>query len=95
MSTLIDPLKVTTQDLHRFWFAISTEQQWYNVINECRQLFPNNWRGMSKVRKKLSARWAPNAIMVWFEVPDQGFSTWISVKYGLQVQSDSVHKAAK
>lgn len=97
MSKQSDPLKVTAQELHRFWFAISTEQQWYAVMRECRTWFKNNWRTMPKVRRKLNHRQRPRltTLMVWFEVPDPKFATWISVKCSLQVLSDAKFQAGK
>lgn len=90
MSKLLDPLKQTTQDLHRFWFVISTEKQWYDIMRECRQWFGKNWQCQSKVRRKLTSKtWHKQSFEIWFEVPDVKFSTWMSVKYGLQVRSDS------
>jgi hypothetical protein len=96
MSKQSDPLKLTAQDLHRFWFCISTEQQWYAVMRECREWFGKNWRCMSKVRRKLDGRLRVLApVAVWFEVPDPRFATWISVKYSLEVQSDAKQVTAK
>ena len=99
MSKQSDPLKVTTQELHRFWFAISSEQQWYGIMRECRSWFGRDWRTMSKVRRKLNNRANGRpfhaTVMVWFEVPDPRFATWISVKHSLQVQSDDKYQAAK
>jgi hypothetical protein len=99
MSTSLDPLKITAQELHRFWFMIATEKQWYDVMRECREWFGKDWRSMSKVRRKLSnsrspaPRFAP--LPVWFEVPDPRFATWISVKYSLQVASDVKYQSNK
>jgi len=99
MSTQLDPLKTTAPDLHRFWFFVSTEKQWYDIIRECRSWFGRNWRGMAKVRKKLDPsnrthiRIAP--MPIWFEVPDPRFATWISIKLSMQVQSDAKFQAAK
>jgi hypothetical protein len=99
MSTQLDPLKTTAQELHRFWFMVSTEKQWYDIMRECRAWFGKDWRGMSKVRRKLAGhrspapRYAPLA--VWFEVPDPRFATWISVKMSLQVQSDAKYQSGK
>ena len=99
MSTQSDSLQTTTQDLHRFWFMISSEKQWYGIMRECREWFGPKWRSMSKVRKKLNhrrsptSRWGP--VPVWFEVPDPRFATWVSMKYSLQVLSDSKYQATK
>ena len=98
MSKSIDPLRTTAPELHRFWFMISTEQQWYHIMRECRSWFGRDWRGMAKVRKKLApqGRYAKmSPVPVWFEVPDPRFATWISVKMSLQVQSDAKYNAAK
>ena len=70
-------------------------------MRECRSWFGKNWRGMSKVRRKLVPRYGGSGrlshapVMVWFEVPDPRFATWVSVKFSLQVQSDSKFKANK
>lgn len=97
MSKQSDPLKVTTQELHRFWFAVTSEQQWYSIMRECRTWFQTNWRTMPKVRRKLNAHALPrgHTVMVWFEVPDPRFATWVSVKHSLQVQSDAKYQATK
>jgi hypothetical protein len=64
-------------------------------MRECRAWFGNNWRGMSKVRRKLGSKHSPAPryapLPVWFEVPDPRFATWIAVKMSLQVQSDAKH----
>lgn len=81
-----------TTKLYKFWFMISTEKQWYDVMRECRSWFGKNWRGMGKVRRKLmrgnQLRWQKPSIPVWFEVPDERFASWCSVKFSLQVMSD-------
>ena len=99
MSTQCDPLKPTSQELHRFWFMISSEKQWYDVIREARAWFGKNWQGMSKVRRKLTRsnhlRWKQPAIPVWFDVPDERFASWCSVKFSLQVMGDEKYQATK
>ena len=99
MSKQLDPLKTTTPELHRFWFYVRTTEQWYAVIRECREWFGKDWRGMSKVRRKLTDRPGTiarsSAIPVWFEVPDPRFATWVSVKLSLQVESDAKHQGGK
>ena len=102
MSTQLDPLETTAPELHRFWFMLSDERQWYSIMQEAREWFGaygKKWRGMSKVRRKLERN--PRRIMragpvpVWFEVPDPRFATWISVKLSLQVQSDAKFQSGK
>lgn len=91
MSTSIDLLKTTPQDLHRFWFSVADRETWYTVINECNQWFGKNWKSQRKVLRKLPSR-HPNFTSVptevWFDIPDERFATWISVKYSIRVQSD-------
>lgn len=99
MSTSIDPLKTTTQDLHRFWFSINSTEQWYNIIRECKSWFGKEWKGQGKVKRKLSrhgynySRQTP--VDVWFDVPDIRFATWISVKYSIIVYSDNKKSTGK
>ena len=98
MSKSIDPLKETAQDLHRFWFLISNEKQWYAVMAECRIWFGKNWKCQNKVRRKLEThnhRYTRKPQLIWFEVPDPKFATWVSVKHSIQVQSDSKLKSDK
>ncbi len=93
MSMSIDPLKTTAQELHRFWFEVGSVEQWYEIMRECRIWFGKNWRCMPKVRRKFNRNtprlaWNPTpTVEVWFDVPDPGFATWISVKHSLQVRS--------
>lgn len=97
MSKSLDPLKETAQDLHRFWFSLNNEKQWYAIMAECREWFGKNWRAQAKVRRKLESmsRVRPRSQLIWFEVPDSKFATWISVKHGIQVHSDSKLTANK
>jgi hypothetical protein len=87
----------TEPSYHRFWFVLSSEQQWYDVMRECRSWFGKNWRGMSKVRRKFAPRVniRMTHIPVWFEVPDPRFATWVSVKMSVQVHSDAKYQAGK
>lgn len=94
MSMDTDPLKTTTQELHRFWFLISTEQQWYDIIRECRSWFGKSWRGQGKIRRKLKT-FKSRPLEVWFDVPDIRFATWISVKFSIQVQSNAKKESGK
>lgn len=54
---------------------------------------------MSKVRRKFTRQYARGGklppVLVWFEVPDPRFATWVSVKMSIQVHSDAKIKAAK
>lgn len=89
---------VTTKH-QRFWFRISSVDQWYAIMRECRAWFGTNWRSESRVRKRLPmpGQKMPfqRSINVWFDVPDERFATWVSVKLSLQVCSDSKREVTK
>jgi hypothetical protein len=82
MSKSLDPLEATTPELHRFYIALENTQQWYAVMQECRQQFSKTWRTMPKLRKKLNRRYAARskAVWTWFDVPDPKFATYIALK---------------
>ena len=91
-------MKYSDMQPHRFWFHLTSLDQWYAIMRECRTWFGTNWASMSKVRRKLEPRRAgirTIPVSVWFDVPDPRFATWISVKHSIQVQSDAKHQAAK
>ena len=106
MSMSMDPLKITPLPLHRFWFKIHTAEQWYAVINECRDLYGRNWRTKRNVLKRFKrVKTLSHALQhwmyvnmshdIWFEVPDQTFATWVSVKHSIEVASDLKHSSGK
>ena len=106
MSMSMDPLKITTLPLHRFWFKIHTAEQWYAVINECRDLYGRNWRTKRNVLKRFKRTKSLSQALkhwmyvnmshdIWFEVPDQTFATWVSVKHSIEVASDLKHSNGK
>lgn len=101
MSRSLDPLKETTQELHRIYFMISRPEQWYAIMKECRQTFGKNWRCQSKVLRKLAQpkRFGyypvhPAIKAVWFEIPNLAVATWIALKLGIEVRRDISHKPA-
>lgn len=85
-------LKETTLVMHKIYFEVDNVAVWYAIVNEARQLFGSNWRGQSRVKRRLEKRdWypqrnRPKPEIVWFEVPDPGFATWITVKYSVLVK---------
>jgi hypothetical protein len=102
MSMSLEPLKLTTPPLHRFWFQIHSREQWYSVVNECRNLYGTNWHTQRNVLKRFKKtqnfhrtiqQWMRHNMphKIWFEVPDLAFATWISVKYSIEVASDLKH----
>ena len=99
MSRSLDPLKETTQELHRFYFMIRSADQWYAIMKECRQHFGKNWHCQSKVLRKLKDvkrfgyyPMTPPARPIWFDIPNAAIATWIAVKLGVEVRSDLKHK---
>lgn len=99
MSRSLDPLKTTTQELHRFYFMLTLPEQWYAIMKECRQLFGKNWRCQSKVLRKLKEvkrfgyyPMTSPARPIWFDIPNPSMATWIAVKLGVEVRTDLKHK---
>ena len=87
------------QKLHRIYVNVTTQEQWYAVMRECRSWFGKNWKTQPRVKRKLAenTRYGRNApaVVVWFEVPDLRFATWVSVKYSLQVAGEDKHRTGK
>ena len=94
MSKSLDPLKKTTPDLHRFYVSLSTTDQWYAVMRECRAWFANNWRTQPKIRRRLERNF-DNAVEAWFDVPNPEWSTWVATKLAVQVRSEDKAQANK
>ncbi len=90
MPESLDPLKSTTEHMHRIWVEVRTLAQWYAIQQEARRWFGHQWRGQSKVRRKLDrshrSPWhGEQDVTVWFDVPDPQFATWIGVKLALRI----------
>ena len=94
MSKSLSPLKTTTPDLHRFYVSLTTTEQWYAVMQECRAWFGTDWRTQPKIRRRLTRNF-DNAVEAWFEVPDSQWSTWIATKLAVQVRSEDTAQANK
>ena len=77
---------------YRFWVTVDTTKQWYDIIRECNSWFGKNWKGQPHVKRKIKKH---NLVKVWFDVPDLKFSSWISVKYSLEVHGDSTVENGK
>ena len=95
---MYDPLRTTTQELHRFWFTVATLEQWYAIMRECRSAFGDRWRTQSKVRRRLEEKHrysqVPRSVIeVWFDLPDPRIATWISIKLGVRVQDHESQKS--
>jgi hypothetical protein len=87
MSKSLSPLETTIPDLHRFYVSLTTTEQWYAVMRECRAWFGATWRTQPKIRRRLERNF-DNAVEAWFEVPDPTWSTWIATKLALQVRGE-------
>jgi hypothetical protein len=82
----LDPLKTTTDAMHLYRVTVELENavQWYKIIREANALYGlHNWRGQPRVKRKLEKNWSRDKVRVWFDVPDQTFATWISVKHSV------------
>ena len=85
----LDSLKVTPLVMHRIQLELHDVRTWYAVIRELNQVYgTGNWRGQSHVKRRLeNLIWNPDqAVRVWFDVPDQSFASWISVKYAVSAK---------
>ena len=84
MSESISSLESTPLVMHRIWFDISSTDVWYSIQREAKKLYGQSWKSQSRVRRKLENIWGnPVSYQIWFDVPDQSFASWISVKYAV------------
>ena len=83
----LDSLKITPLVMHRIWLQVDNVDQWYAVMAEARTMFGKNWRGQSRVKRKLTRNWpgVDQSVKVWFDVPDPAFATWVAIKHALIV----------
>lgn len=87
MSSSLNSLKETASSMqprYRVWVEVYSTHEWYKVIREANALYGlHNWRCQPRTKRKLESNWAKQSIRVWFEVPDPGFATWVSVKHSV------------
>jgi hypothetical protein len=84
MSESLSSLESTPLVMHRIWFDIDSTDVWYSIQREAKKLYGRNWKSQSRVRRKLENIWGHQVTHpVWFDVPDQSFASWISVKYAV------------
>ena len=84
MSESLSSLESTPLVMHRIWFDISSTDVWYSIQREAKKLYGQSWKSQSRVRRKLENIWGnPVSYQFWFDVPDQSFASWISVKYAV------------
>ena len=88
MSESLNSLKTTPSPMHRVYMEIGSIAVWYKIIREANALYGRNWRGQSGVKRRLSHNiWLHDKKQerVWFDVPDEKFSTWVAIKCGVTV----------
>jgi len=86
MSESLNSLKLTPLPMHRIYFEVGSVDVWYKIVREANSMFGRNWRGQSRVKRKLNTpAWLGTAgsHKVWFEVPDEKFGTWVAIKYAV------------
>jgi hypothetical protein len=83
----LDSLKETPLVMHRIWFRLHSVEEWYAVMKEAWAMFGKNWRTQSRVKRRLehTSLWGVSLqpVLIWFEVPDQTFATWVAVKHAV------------
>jgi hypothetical protein len=88
MSESLTSLKTTPSPMHRVYMEVGTIAVWYKIIREANALYGRNWRGQSGVKRRLSHNiWLHDKKQerVWFDVPDEKFSTWVAIKCGVTI----------
>jgi len=67
--------------MHKVWFTVHNQDEWYHLIRELKTWFGNDWRGQRGIRKKFKrTEWSMEPQHVWFIVPDLAFKTFIDLK---------------
>jgi hypothetical protein len=53
-------------------------------------MYGTGWKSQSRVKRKLDNIWGnQKSYPVWFDVPDESFASWISVKYAVSAKIKS------
>ena len=67
--------------MHKVWFTVHNQDEWYHLIRELKTWFGKEWRGQRGIRKKFNrSEWLMEPQQVWFLVPDLAFKTFIDLK---------------
>jgi len=69
--------------MYRIYVEIDDVRVWYKIIREAVALYGKNWRGQQGVKRRLLSYPVRSPQVIWFEVPDEKFATWIAVKYAV------------
>ena len=74
----------------RIYFKVCTTKDWYNIMREARTLYGKAWKSQPHVKRKLErVHWqGKQPLSVWFDVPEERFATWVSVKHGISATVD-------
>jgi hypothetical protein len=80
----INSLKTTPLVMHRVYFEVSAVDTWYNIMREARTWFEKNWQCQAHVKRRLEKH-ESKPLIVWFDVPDTKFGTWVAVKLAVRV----------
>ena len=86
MSESLSSLRLTPLPMHRIYMEVGSVDVWYKIVHEANTLYGRNWRGQSRVKRRLATpAWlgTPGSQIVWFEVPDEKFGTWVAIKYAV------------
>jgi len=86
MSESLNLLRVTPLPMHRIYMEIDSVDVWYKIVREANSMFGRNWRGQSRVKRRLATPvWLSTSDpqKVWFDVPDEKFGTWVAIKYAV------------
>ena len=84
MPESLSSLESTPLVMHRIWFDIASTDVWYSIQREAKKLYGNSWKSQARVKRKLDNIWGNQpSHSIWFDVPDQSFASWISVKYAV------------
>jgi hypothetical protein len=85
MSESLDSLKETPLVMHRLYFELNDISVWYAIMHEARVWFGKNWKAQKHSRRKLESRWDKRTHLIWFEVPDSAFGSWVAIKLAVRV----------
>jgi len=84
MSESLNSLKSTPLSMHRIYMEIDNVDVWYKIVHEANSMFNRNWRGQSRVKRRLEKDiWGSPSQVIWFDVPDEKFGTWVAIKYAV------------
>ena len=69
--------------MHKLWFTVHNQDEWYHLIRELKTWFGNDWRGQRGIKKKFQNHagfLVFREMRVWFLIPNPAFKTFIDLK---------------